>query len=103
MAAQEVARVFGGPIVTIDRYDSDAHSTVVASVDDPGFPVGSRWPLDGPSLGATVLETGRAARIEDYTDLQSTSAAAMRAWSIRSAVGVPILVDGRPYRQFPSR
>ena len=97
LAAREVAQVFGVPIVTIDRYDSDAHSTVVASVDDPGFPVGSRWPLDGPSLGATVLETGRAARIEDYTDLQSTSAAAMRAWSIRSAVGVPILVDGRPW------
>jgi signal transduction histidine kinase len=97
LAAREVAQVFGVPTVTIDRYDSDAHSTVVASVDDPGFPVGSRWPLDGPSLGATVLETGRAARIEDYTDLQSTSAAAMRAWSIHSAVGVPILVDGRPW------
>jgi signal transduction histidine kinase len=97
LAAREVAQVFGVQIVTIDRYDSDAHSTVVASVDDPGFPVGSRWPLDGPSLGATVLQTGRAARIEDYTDLQSTSAAAMRAWSIRSAVGVPILVDDRPW------
>ena len=97
LAAREVAQVFGVRIVTIDRYDSDAHSTVVASVNDPGFPVGSRWPLDGPSLGATVLETGRAARIEDYTDLQSTSAAAMRTWSIRSAVGVPILVDGRPW------
>jgi signal transduction histidine kinase len=97
LAAREVSRVFGVERVTIDRYDSDAHSTVVASVDDPGFPVGSRWPLDGPSLGATVLETGRAARIEDYTDLHSTSAAAMRAWSIISAVGVPILVDGRPW------
>src|SRR5580700_5915252 len=97
LAAREVAQVFGVHIVTIDRYDSDAHSTVVASVDDPGFPVGSRWPLDGPSLGATVLHTGRAARIEDYTDLQSTSAAAMRTWSIRSAVGVPILVDDRPW------
>ena len=97
LAAREVAQVFGVPTVTIDRYDSDAHSTVVASVDDPGFPVGSRWPLDGPSLGATVLETGRTARIDDYTDLQSTSAAAMRAWSIRSAVGVPILVDDRPW------
>jgi signal transduction histidine kinase len=97
LAAREVSRVFGVRTLTIDRYDSDAHSTVVASIHDPGFPVGSRWPLDGPSLGATVLETGRAARIEDYTDLQSTSAAAMRAWSISSAVGVPILVDGRPW------
>ena len=97
LAAREVAQVFGVGMVTIDRYDSDAHSTVVASINDPGFPVGSRWPLDGPSLGAAVLETGRAARIEDYTDLHSTSAAAMRAWSVCSAVGVPILVDGRPW------
>jgi signal transduction histidine kinase len=97
LAAREVAQVFGVALVTIDRYDSDAHSTVVASVDDPGFPVGSRWPLDGPSLAATVLETGRAARIEDYTELHSTTAATMRAWSIHSAVGVPILVDGRPW------
>ena len=94
-AAREVARVTGVAIVTIDRYDSDGHSTVVASVDDPGFPVGSRWPLDGPSVGRTVLETGRPARIDDYTDLQSSAAAAMRGVSINSAVGVPIVVDGR--------
>jgi signal transduction histidine kinase len=94
--AREVSQVFGVGMVTIDRYDSDsAFSTVVASVDDPGFPIGSRWPLDGPSLGATVLATARPARIDDYSNLQSTSAAAMRAWSVNSAVGVPILVDSR--------
>jgi signal transduction histidine kinase len=94
-AAEEVARVVGVDTVTIDRYDDDGCSTVLASFDDPGFPVGSRWPLDGPSLGATVLETGRSARIDDYQNLQSTSAAAMRAWSFKSAVGAPIVVDDR--------
>jgi PAS domain S-box-containing protein len=93
--AREVAQVLGVRIVSIDRYESDVSSTVVASVDDPGFPVGSRWPLDGPSLGATVLETGRPARVDDYTDLQSASAAAARAASVTSTVGVPIVVDGR--------
>jgi len=93
--AREVAQVLGVPMVTIDRFDSDASSTVVASVDDPGFPVGSRWPLDGPSLGATVLVTARPARVDDYAQLQSTSAAAMRTWAVKSAAGVPILVDGR--------
>jgi signal transduction histidine kinase len=94
--AQEVAQVFGVRMVSIDRYDSDGtSSTVVASIDDPGFPVGSRWPLDGPSVGATVLATARPARIDDYGDLQSTSAAAMREFSASSAVGVPIFVDGR--------
>ena len=94
-AAREVAQVLRVRMVTIDRYDPDEFSTVVASVEDPGFPVGSRWPLDGPSLGAKVLQTGRPARIDSYADLESTAAAAMREWSVRSAVGVPILVDGR--------
>ena len=93
--AREVARVTGVPMVTIDRYDSDGHSTVVASVDDPGFPVGSRWPLDGPSVGRTVLETARPGRIDDYAELESSAAAAMRGESVNSAVGVPIVVDGR--------
>jgi PAS domain S-box-containing protein len=92
--AREVAIVLGASMVTIDRYDPDGFSTVLASLDDPGFPVGSRWPLDGPSLGSAVLETGRPARIDDYAHLESTSAAAMRRWLVNSAVGAPILVDG---------
>jgi PAS domain S-box-containing protein len=93
--AREVAHVLDVGMVSIDRYESDAYSTVVASLNDPGFPVGSRWPLDGPSLGATVLETGRPSRVDDYEDLQSTSAAAIRDASVRSTVGVPIVVDGK--------
>jgi GAF domain-containing protein len=93
--AREVATVLGLDMVTIDRYNADASSTVVASLEDPAFPVGSRWPLDGPSVAATVLRTARPARIDDYTGLEGTSAAAMREQSARSAVGVPILAYGR--------
>src|SRR5215472_4536657 len=76
--AREISAVLGHSMVSIDRYDSDASSVVVASLNDPSFPVGSRWPIDGPSLGGTVLRTGRPARIDDYADLESTSATAMR-------------------------
>jgi PAS domain S-box-containing protein len=92
--AEEVSRVLGIRMVTIDRYESDGASTVLASLDDPGFPVGSRWPLDGPSLGATVLRTGRPARVDDYSGLESTAADAARKSSVTSTVGVPILVSG---------
>jgi PAS domain S-box-containing protein len=95
VVAEEVARVLDVRIVSVERYDSDGTSTVVASREYPGFPVGSIWPLDAPSLGATILETARPARIDDYTGLDSTRAAAMRASGVNSAVGVPILVDGR--------
>ena len=50
--AQEVASVLNVTRVTIGRYDEDGYTTVLASLNDPDVPVGSRWPLEGPSLGA---------------------------------------------------
>ena len=49
--------------------------SVLASVNSPPFPVGSRWPLDGTSVAATIRDTGRPARLD-------------------AACGVPIFVDG---------
>src|SRR5438874_10649 len=90
---EEVARLLHVSSVTVDRYEADS-SVVIASINDPGFPVGSRWPLDGPSLGKAVFETGRPARIGDYADLAGTIVTAARSWNVSSAVGVPIIVDG---------
>jgi PAS domain S-box-containing protein len=97
LAAREIGRVFDVSMVSIDRYDSDSSSIVLASVNQPQLLVGSHWPHDGPSLGATVLRTGRPARIDDYGPIDSTAAARMREMSIKSAVGIPIEVDGRPW------
>jgi PAS domain S-box-containing protein len=97
LAAREVAKVFGVSMVSIDRYDSDSSSIVLASVNQPLLRVGSHWPHDGPSIGANVLRTGRPARIDDYGPLDSTAAARMREMSITSAVGIPIEVDSRPW------
>jgi signal transduction histidine kinase len=93
--ADEVSRVLHVPSVTVDRYESDSTSVVIASLNDPGFPVGSRWPLDAPSLGKTVFETGRPARIDDYSELPGTVATTALDWNVSSAVGVPISVDGK--------
>jgi signal transduction histidine kinase len=90
--AREVAVVLDIDKVTIDRYNGDESSTVVASLD-PVFPLGSTWPLDGPSLGATVLHEARASRLDDYTGLESTVATVARESEVTSAVGVPIVVD----------
>jgi signal transduction histidine kinase len=93
-AAEEVALVTGCAQVTIDAYEQAA-SVVLASVNDPAFPVGSRWPLDGPSVRATVLATGKPARIDDFSGLSGPVADSIRRWNVRSAVGAPIIVDGR--------
>ncbi|WP_051324371.1 sensor histidine kinase [Candidatus Solirubrobacter pratensis] len=94
---QEIVRVLGVPTVSLLRYDPDGAGTVVASLNSPEFPVGSRWPLDGPSLSATILETGRPARIDDYAKLPGTLAAAVRQTGLRSGAGVPIVVDAKAW------
>ena len=68
---------------------------MIAAWGETGFEAGSRWPLDGPSLAARVLETGRPERIDDYSELSGTIANGVREGPIRSTVGVPIVVDGK--------
>jgi GAF domain-containing protein len=92
--AQEVARILDVSAVSIVRFESDTWSVVVASFNDPGCPVGSRWPLQGPSLNATVFKTGKPAQI-DYTELPGPVAGDARSAGLRVGVGVPIVVEGR--------
>jgi GAF domain-containing protein len=97
--AEELARVLALPVVTIDRFDQDGSATtVVASWHAEGnvkWPVGSRWPLDGPSVAATVWKTGRPAKIDDYTGLPGSIAAAFRGRPKARSIGVPIVVGNR--------
>ncbi len=92
--AEEVAQVLDVSVVSLDRYETEGAATVAASLHAPAFSMGSRWPLDGPSVSLKVLETGRPARIDDYTQLEGAIAAGVRSSGLRSGVGAPILVDG---------
>jgi GAF domain-containing protein len=91
----EATRVLDVPAMVVSRYETGAEMTVVASRNAPRFPVGSRWALDEPSLAARVYATGRPARIDDYSDLSGQIAAGVRDSGLGSAVGVPIMVEGR--------
>ena len=90
--AREVAHVFDVQLVTVCRYESDA-VVVLASLGVPEFPRGICWPLDIPGLPTTIYETGRPARIDDFTTASGLDARARDA-GVRAAVGVPIVVDG---------
>ena len=79
--AQQVARVLDVSAVSIVRFESDTWSVAVASFNDPLVTVGGRWPLEGPSLDATVFRTGKPAQID--------------AAGPGVRVGVPIVVEGR--------
>jgi GAF domain-containing protein len=97
VVAKEVARVLDVPVVSILRYETDGTATECASVSDQGemFPVGTRWSLAGTNVVARVRETGRPARINDYSGLPGIIAETVRRAGLRSTVGIPIAVAGR--------
>jgi GAF domain-containing protein len=96
--AEEVAATLGVRLTAVIRYDADATATQVGvwGVENP-FPVGTSWKLDELSVSGQVAKTGRPARV-DYTQVPGEIAATLaREAGIRSAIGVPVLVDGKPW------
>jgi signal transduction histidine kinase len=79
------------------RYEPDGTFTVVATSSAVGdtFPVGGRWPIGGNNVTTLVFETGRPARIDDYAEASGPVGVAVRDEGAGSAVGAPIIVDGR--------
>jgi GAF domain-containing protein len=97
VVAEEVARVVNVPRVSVARYEFDGAATDCASFP-PGAPassVGKRWSLDGTNALRLVRTSSKAARIDDYSQLDGQLAATVRRVGIRSTVGVPIVVAGR--------
>jgi GAF domain-containing protein len=90
--AEAIEEVLGIPVVTICRCEPDGF-LVIRSSGMPGFPAGSRWPWDVPSLPGLIYQTGRPARIDDFTDAVGLNAAARDA-GVKAAVGVPIVIGG---------
>jgi PAS domain S-box-containing protein len=94
--AEECARRFGTPAIEMFRYDRD--STVVVASTGPftaTFPRGSRHLLGGENVSTLILQTGNAARIDDYGGASGSISDAALAMGLRSAVGAPIIVEGQ--------
>jgi GAF domain-containing protein len=94
---EEAGRLLGADYTMMGRFDSDSARTVVAawSSAGPAFPVGSRAALGGRNVPTLVLQTGRAARIDDYASASGPIAETIRAFGLRAIVGVPVSVEGR--------
>ncbi len=95
----EVGQVLGVDFTAMSRYDQDGARTVVAawsrSGSAPVVPLGTREILAGPNVPTLVFESGRPARVDRYGEDAGPAAAAAIAAGVRSAVGVPIRVEGR--------
>jgi signal transduction histidine kinase len=96
--AEEVAEVLHLTNAAVCRYDNEGAVITVLAVygaRPDTFQAGSRWPLDGPSMSAEVLRTGRPTRFEDYTHLAGSLATEAREHGFGRVAGAPIVVDGQ--------
>ena len=101
--ATEVGRLFLADVVSMGRYESDATVTLIAlhllgeAADGlkNSFSVGFQWPLGGKDLSTLVFETGCPARIDSWAVATGPLADYAREAGLRSAVGTPIIVEGR--------
>ena len=91
--AEEVGRLLAVDAAAVRRYGADGTAEILAQWSRTGevIPVGPRvQPVRG-TVTATVRETRRPARVDRYTE---DAGRAAREIGIRSAVGVPITVEG---------
>jgi signal transduction histidine kinase len=94
--AEEVGRLLPIGSATMGRYEPDGSVTTVASwsTTDAAFPTGRRWPTEGTNVAWMVLQTGQAARLDDFSAATDPIGVAAREAGIKSAVGSPIVVEG---------
>jgi signal transduction histidine kinase len=96
--AEEVGQLLPVDSATMGRYESDGTLTFVAHWGRAvtRFPVGTRRTLGGHNLGTLVFESGRSVRVDGYADTSSGALGVVaREAALRSAVGTPMMVDGR--------
>ena len=102
--AGEVGQLLPVDSAALCRYEPDGALTFVSQWGSvtTQFPVGSRWVLGGHNVGTLVFQTGRPARVDSYAESSSGAlGAGIREAGLRSAVGTPIIVEGRLWGLIP--
>jgi signal transduction histidine kinase len=94
--AEEMARCLRVMHATVSRYDAADAFIPLAIYHNRlrNLPDGLRLPLDGDNVASRVFRTGSTARMDSHDNTPGIHAARIRELGIRSAVGVPIVVDG---------
>jgi len=93
---KEALRHFGNGTARMIRYELDGTATLIAHEGTTSPPRARQRTLEGlppDGLTATVLRTGRPARIDDYHNFQGGEP--YLGEGLRSAVAVPVHVNGR--------
>jgi signal transduction histidine kinase len=95
--AAEVCRLLAADMTDMARYNPDSTMTTVArwTVTGDSQPDDVRTPLGGQNLSTRVFETGRPARMDDYSRASGPVADVIRKLGVHSGVAAPIRVEGR--------
>ncbi|MCW2560718.1 MAG: domain S-box [Mycobacterium sp.] len=95
--AEELAHCMQASHVGVSHYDADQCIAVALYHENRlrKLPEGLRLPLAGDNVAARVFRTRRPARMDSHDNAPGAHAARIRELGVRSAVGVPIIVDGQ--------
>ncbi|HZA11168.1 GAF domain-containing protein [Mycobacterium sp.] len=96
--AGELARCLDVYHSALVRYEPDGTAALVAGRHVPGLtkmPVGLRFSPANETVATRVFRTGRAARMDAHDNAPGPAVAHIVTVGICSAVGAPIIVDGR--------
>jgi signal transduction histidine kinase len=97
-AVAELSRGLGVDNVALLRYEADDALVLLATRDEKELAkmsIGERLSLRGENVAAMIRDTGAPARMDSFDGATGTTAARVRALGLLSAVGAPIVVDGR--------
>ncbi|MGA2924634.1 MAG: PAS domain S-box protein [Solirubrobacteraceae bacterium] len=95
VAAKEVAQVLGVRCTAVIRYEGHGGATAVGAWGEPApFALGARWSLDETVAAGVIWRSQRPASV-DVADFHGSLAEALLGHNLRSATGVPIVVEGR--------
>jgi GAF domain-containing protein len=94
--AEEVGRLLLAANVSMGRYEPEGDITSMASWSFAGpiFTPGIRWPIKGTNVAWIVLQTGKPARIDDFSAATDPIGVAVWEAGYRAAIGSPIVVEG---------
>jgi PAS domain S-box-containing protein len=95
----EAGRLLHSDATALCRYEADGTVTVLAAEPDANVDVsiGARFSLEGENVMGVVSRTGRATRRDSFEEATGSVAELARRAGIRSSVGAPVTVEGRPW------
>jgi PAS domain S-box-containing protein len=98
VVTEEVGHLLGAASSNMVRYEPDDTAIVAGawSISEvPAVPVGTHLSLDGPTVAARILQSGRPERVDSFEGMRGSTVEILRGLGFRSAVGAPIKLAGR--------